>query len=114
MNTPAEKISQAIPERRRPYVTFRLATALVAALAVWNVAFSVFMKPQVSRFDGRHRGFHQLLQSPYFLVPYNIGIAVGFWIIYVTRGKTKYYHLRVYCYGMLLGGVVGELLSLLR
>src|SRR5205807_10643301 len=96
MNTTAEKISQRIPERRKSYVTFRLATALVAVLAVWNFAFSVLMKPQMSRFDLEFRGFHQLLQSPYFLVPYNIGVAVGFWTIYVTRGKTEYYHLRVY------------------
>jgi hypothetical protein len=45
------------------------------------------------------------------LILYNIGAVIGFSIIYATRGKPQYYQLRVICYGMLLGGVVGEVLG---
>jgi hypothetical protein len=114
MNVTAEKVSEVLfPERLRPYVTFRLMTVLVAVLAIWNIAFSMFMKPQWPRLDGQIRTFHQALHSTYFLVPYNIGVAIGFWVVFATREKAEYYQLRVLCYGMLLGGVVGEALSLL-
>jgi hypothetical protein len=114
MSLIAEKVGQALlPERFRPYVTFRLMTVFVAVLAVWNIAFSIFMKPDLSRFDGQILVSHQLLHSPFFLVLYNVGVAIGFWLIYATRQKAEYYRLRVFCYGMLLGGVVGEVLGLL-
>jgi hypothetical protein len=114
MNVTAEKISQAIvPERLRPYVTFRLMSVFVAVLAIWNIGFSILMRPQMSRFGELIRDSHQPLHSPYFLLPYNIGVAIGFWFIYEMREKTEYYQLRVLCYGMLLGGVVGEVLSFL-
>jgi hypothetical protein len=115
MNVTAEKISEAIvPPKLRPYVTFRLMTAFVAVLAIWNIAFFIFMKPQVTRFNGRDHGSHQLLRSPYFLLPYNIAVAIGFWFIFSTREKAGYYRLRVLCYGILLGSVVGEVISLVR
>lgn len=115
MNPIVEKIGEVLfPERLRPYVTFRLMTVFVAVLVIWNVALSTFMKPQLSRLDEQFRGFHQATHSPSFLVPYNIAVAIGFWVIYASREKAEYYQLRVLCYGMLLGGVVGEVLSLLR
>jgi len=51
--------------------------------------------------------------SPAFLFFTNVGLALGFWSIFVTRAKKKYYWLRVVFYGMLLGAVLGEILSFL-
>jgi lysylphosphatidylglycerol synthetase-like protein (DUF2156 family) len=113
MNAMAQKIGQVLlPERFRPYITFRLMSAFVAVLAIWNIAFVVLAKPQRSpQIAAQIRSSHQLFQSSYFLVLYNIGVAVGCWAIYASRQKAQYYQLRVLCYGMLLGGVAGEVLN---
>lgn len=113
MTVSAEKIGEALfPKGLRAYVTFRLVTGFVAVLTVWNIVFGLLVKGQLSQFHPQARGV-QLLHSPYLLILYNIGIAIGFWAIYATRERTQYYRLRVICYGMLLAGVVGEVLHFL-
>ncbi len=111
MNVIVKKIGQTLfPETFRPYVTFRMMTFFVVVLTLWNIGFSVLMKEQMSRLRAHYPG-QQQLHSPYFMILYNIGALIGFSIIYATRGKPQYYQLRVICYGMLLGGVVGEVLG---
>jgi hypothetical protein len=51
--------------------------------------------------------------SPAFLIPYNIVLTCGFWVIYATRKKARYYRVRVLLYRMMLGGLAGELLHFL-
>ena len=112
MNVIVEKIGQVLfPERLRPYVSFRSMTAFVALLALWNIGVSMLMKDQMSRLIRTESWLHQQLHSPLFLLFYNIGVGVGLWVIYATRKRTEYYQLRVFCYTMLLGGLVGELLD---
>jgi|SRR5215469_5284739 len=116
MNSIADKIGQTLfPARFRSYITFRGMTLFVVVLALWNIGLSILMKDQFSQLRRTESWLrqNQLLHSPHFLVLYNIGVATGFWIIYATREKAQYYHLRVICYGMLLGGVTGELLHFL-
>jgi lipoprotein signal peptidase len=111
MNVIVEKIGQVLfPERLRPYVSFRSMTAFVALLALWNIGVSILMKGQMSRLI-RTESWLPQQYSPYFFLFYNIGVGVGLWAIYATRKRTEYYQLRVFCYTMLLGGLVGELLD---
>jgi hypothetical protein len=108
----AEKVNQALfPERIRPYITFRLMTIFVVLGAVWNIGLSVLMKDRFSGFRHTESWVHYMLYSPYYSALYNLVVGIGFWIIYATRKKTEYYQLRVLCYGMLLGGVAGEVLG---
>ena len=101
-----EKIGQLLfPEKVRKYLTFPLMTVFVAlALVAWNLVFRVIYKtplrPQAANWSHSH------------LVLHNAILAVGFWLIYATRRKEEYYWLRVVFYGMLLGGLVGEILVL--
>ena len=100
-----EKICHLLfPEKFRKYLTFRLMTVFVAALAASNLVFSVIYKtplrPQAANWSRSH------------LVLHNAILAVGSWLIYATRRKEEYYWLRVVFYGMLLGGLVGEILVL--
>ena len=48
--------------------------------------------------------------NPAFLISYNVIISLGFWAVFATRHRAGYYRLRAYIYGMLLGGLAGELL----
>ncbi len=109
MNQVAEKIGQLLfPERIRKYLTFRLMTIFVAFLAAWNLISSVLYKSELPR------QADALTHSPALLVLDNAVLVVGFWLIYRTRGRNEYYWLRVIFYGMLLSGLAGEILILVR
>lgn len=97
-------------ERFRRYITFRAMTVFVGVWGIWNVGFSMFMKQSLSHLPRKEPWLGVQLHSPYFLVVYNLAVVVGFWIIYATRKRAEYYQHRVVWYGMLLGGIVGEVL----
>ncbi|MGH9741909.1 MAG: hypothetical protein ACRD51_06105 [Candidatus Acidiferrum sp.] len=105
MNRPAERVGQALfPEKVRQYLTFRLMTAYVAVLAMGNLAFGLVYKPELPPEIAAR------IHSPVFLALQNGVLAVGLWLVYRTRKKKGYYLLRVVFHGMLLAGVVGEML----
>jgi hypothetical protein len=106
----AKKSGRGVPDRLKSYWTFRNANVLAAALAVWNLAFMMFLKPgRVPPQTALPRSWEVVVYSRAFLIPYNIALALGFCIIFATRKNIGYYRLRVLFYGMLLGGVTGEL-----
>jgi len=115
MNSSIEKIGQFLfPEKIRRYLTFRLVTVFAVALFSVNFALSRLDKsapsPELTFLINR---ILSVVHSPAFLFFYNVGLALGFWSVYATRTNEKYYWLRVACYGMLLGGLLGEILSFL-
>ena len=104
MSELAEKIGRALfPATSRRFLTFRWMTVFVVILALWNLVMSFLLKPQPPP---------QWARVPVFLIPYNTAVVIGFVVIYLTRSKARYYAARAALYGMLLAGVVGELLWL--
>jgi hypothetical protein len=113
MNQLAERIGQWVfPEKVRRYLTFRSVTIVVVVLAICNLAIGILYKPYLSPEGAAQIRNHRLAHSPAFLALHAIVLAVGFWVIYRTRKKKQYYWLRVVFYGMLIGGLVGEILDL--
>jgi hypothetical protein len=110
MNLTADAVTRFL---RLDKLTFRKIHILVAVLTILSVIFLTLIKIHVIAPTRRENpAWERISETPQFLVLYNVLIAIGFWIIYATRDKTKYYSLRAYIYGMLLGGVAGELLHL--
>ena len=110
-----EKIGQFLfPERFRRYLTFRVATVFVVILVGVSFALSRLDEsappPEITL---RINRILSVVHSPAFLFLYNICLAIGFCSVFATRTKEKYYWLRVVFYGMLLGGLLGEILSFL-
>lgn len=105
MNELAEKIGRAlVPEKSRRFLTFRRMTLFVAICVLWNLAMLFVLKPTP-------QSLPQWARSSVFLILYNTAVVIGFLVIYLTRKKPRYYAARAVFYGMLLAGVVGELLS---
>ena len=110
-----EKIGEFLfPEKFRRYLTFRVATVFAVTLVSVSFALSRLdlstPQPEITLRISR---ILSVVHSPAFLFLYNICLALGFWSVYATRTKEKYYWLRVVFYGMLLGGLLGEILSFL-
>jgi hypothetical protein len=105
-----EKVGGALfPEKMRRYITFRWLRIFVLVLAAWNIALKLTIKfpPEVvSRMQNQAQSFTRAG----FLVPFDIGIAVGFYLIYATRKIDRYYWVRAVAYGMLLGAICGQLI----
>lgn len=99
------------PQNVRRLLTFRLMTLFVILLGVFNVVLPLFL-PQIPRSTIEPAFWQHLPRSPSFWIAYNIGVLAGFWVIYTTRTRPAYYRLRVIVYGLLLGGVAGEMLRI--
>jgi hypothetical protein len=115
MHSSLEKIAEGLfPAKFRHYLTFRLMTAVVVVFMSINFALNILDEPEqsseISRLISRVRsGAH----SPAFLILENVFLALGFWLVFATREKKQYYWLGVIFYGMLLAGVLGEIVSFL-
>ncbi|HEX4537263.1 MAG TPA: hypothetical protein VH140_09980 [Candidatus Acidoferrum sp.] len=114
MDSSIEKIGQFLfPEKIRRYVTFPLVPVFAVALFSVNFALSRLDKSApLPELTLRNR-ILSVVHSPAFLFFYYVALALGFWSVYATRTEEKYYQLRVGGYGMLLGGLLGEILSFL-
>jgi hypothetical protein len=114
MNRLLEKIDRSLfPEKFRNYITFRYATVFVAIVAIGSTALDMLSGrpdlppkslPQIDWLS-------KLAHTPGFMALHTLILALGFWLIYATREKKQYYRFRVLFYGMLLGGLAGELLD---
>ena len=115
MNSPIERIGQHLfPEKIRRYLTFRLMTVFVVLLFLVNFALNVLNEPEpYSDVALRLSKIRGLVHLPIYLIFQNVGLALGFWLVYATREKKQYYWLRVVFYGMLIGGLLGEIVSFL-
>jgi hypothetical protein len=98
------------PGKFRRYLTFRLMTAVVVVFMSVNFALNILNEPpsEISRLTSR---ILSIAHSPALLILANVIFALGFWLVYATRKKRRHYSLRVICYGMLLAGVLGEIIS---
>jgi hypothetical protein len=102
------------PEKIRRYLTFRIITACAVILFLANFAINALNEPDPSSDAAlRIEKMRALMHSPFHLFLINVALALGFWALYATRKKREYYWVRVVFYGMLLGGLLGELLSFL-
>jgi hydrogenase/urease accessory protein HupE len=115
VNSLTEKIGQFLfPEKIRGYLTFRAATVFVVMLASLSFTLTRLDEsappPEATAWNNR---ILSVVHSPAFLIFYNICLALGFWSVYATRAKAKYYWLRVVVYAMLLGSLLGEIISFL-
>jgi hypothetical protein len=113
MDSTLEKVGAfLLPPKSRPYFTFRWMTVFVLLIAGWNAVMKLTMKlPPVLL-----ARFHQQetwVRDPILRVLINVGLALGLYLIYVTRTRQRYYLARVALYGMLLGGICAELLVLI-
>lgn len=92
-------------------LTFRNVSIFVAVLTALSIVFQILLKFGVVAPPAMHHPEWDLSRSPVFIVCYNIFVGLGFWIIHTMRNKAEYYKIRVFVYGMLLGGIAGELLN---
>jgi hypothetical protein len=112
MNRVIEKLDQLLlPEKLRRHITFRLATLFVAVVTVGSLALDRLIGPGSP--PEATAQIRKLVHSPGFLTFHALVLALGFWLIYRTREKKQYYRFRVLFYGMLLGGLVGEIMDFL-
>jgi hypothetical protein len=111
MNGTLEKVGDfLLPHRYRPYFTFRWMTVFVFLGAILNAAMKLTMKVPpdvVARFHEQEKW----IRGPFYLVLVNLGIAAVLVLIYATRKRERYYFVRVFVYGMLLGGICVEVLT---
>ena len=98
------------PERYRRFITFRMATVFVAIVAVGSTALDFLNRPRDAT---TFRNPPEWMHSPAFILLHAIVLVLGFWLLYRTREKKQYYRFRVFLYGMLLGGLLGEVLDFL-
>ena len=113
MNRLVEKLDQlAWPEWIRPYFTFRWVTVFLVVTAVGSSALDLLNWPaSTAQATAEIDRTPKLIHSPGFQILYALVLALGFWLIYATREKKQYYRVRVLFYGMLLGGLVVQILS---
>jgi hypothetical protein len=109
----ADRIGQTLfPRSIRPFLTFRWMTLFVFVISVPDVILKLTVKLPRDRLPlFQHQ--ERLFKSASFLVSYNILLLIGFGLVGATRKKTRLYWLRVLVFGMLFGGVVGQLLIIL-
>jgi len=106
VNRVLERLDQSLfPEYLRRYVTFRVATLLVLIIAIGFSAIDILGGLEAVRWPPKS------MRPPSILVLHAFILAVGFGLIYWTRGKNQYYRFRVLFYGMLFGGLVAEILD---
>lgn len=84
-------------------------TIFVIAIGVFDLVFKLAVKFPPD--DIRHiQGVESVIKSPLFLLAYNVFLAAVSLAILLTRTKTRYYPVRVIAYGMVLAGLIGQLL----
>jgi hypothetical protein len=93
-----EKVCGALfPENIRQYITFRSITIFVLVLAGFGVVFKLTTKLPPEMVSQMQNQAHLFMRAG-FLIPFNIGIAVGFYLIYATRRIERYYLARAVAY----------------
>ncbi len=104
-----------VPEKVRRYVSFRNATIAVGALFLANLAVMKGMGSRASQLPTeaaeRYRKQLTFYHSPVFVTLDIVFVAVGFWAIWHFRKRKEYYVPCVIFYAMLLGNLLGLLLS---
>jgi hypothetical protein len=76
-----------------------------------SLALDTILIPESSREPSRQISTSHGAHSPAFLSVHAIVLVLGFWLIYITREKKQYYLVRVVFCGMLLGGLLSEILD---
>jgi hypothetical protein len=113
MNRVIEKLDQSLfPEKLRRYITFRLATVFVLVVVFGSSVLDMLNGPEsLPNAAKQIRWSPKLIYSPTVLILNALVSVFGFWLIYRTREKKQYYRFRVLFYGMLLGGLITEVLD---
>jgi hypothetical protein len=115
MHHSVEKLEKSLfPEKFRRYLSFRLMTAVVVVFMSINFALNILNGPEPSsEIYRRIDRIRSVAHSPTLLILENVGLGLGFWLVFATGKKKQYYSRRVIFYGMLLAGVLGEIISFL-
>lgn len=77
------------PARVEPYLRFKWMVVVVAALGIVNLTFKLLVKlpPEILH---QVQSQESLVRTPWFLICYNIILALGFWTVYRTRHKLRF------------------------
>ena len=95
-------------------LTFQRMNIFVAAAFVLSLGFLLLVKAEFIASSPTHRAMRGVSWSPADWTVYNLAVAGAFAVVYRTRHAAKYYHYRAFVYGMLMGGVAGEMMLLFR
>jgi hypothetical protein len=104
--------NQLFSEKYRHHLSFRQMTIFVSGLHALALIVRLFAKlppEMVATYSKAER----IVYAPVFLLLFNAFVAAGFFFVYSTRRNERYYRLRVIAFGMLLSGLMGEMLILL-
>jgi hypothetical protein len=99
------------PTRLEPFLRFSWIAALVAALGCVDFIFKLTVKLPPDMLATMQRQ-ESVVRAPWFLVCYNVILLLGFSAIYRTRDKVRFYSMRVVAFGMLLAGLLAQILIL--
>lgn len=99
------------PARLEPFLRFKWMAAFVVAIGVVDLVFKLVIKLPPDMLIQIQRQ-ESLVRAPAFLICYNVIMVLGFWIIYQTRRKPRYYAVRVVAFGVVLAGLLGQMLIL--
>jgi len=98
------------PPKSRKYISFSWMTVFVLCIFGANFALKrlIAIPADRSRLLASERIFHQ----PIFLVPYDIGLSVVLFLIFVSKPNPEYEYLRALIFGMVLAAILGQILIL--
>lgn len=100
------------PARFERFLRFRWMIAFVALVGIFDLVLKLVIKlpPEALSLMQRRES---LIRAPWFLICYNVILLLGLWTKYRTRYKLRFYPVRVVAFGVLLAGLLGQMLILL-
>jgi hypothetical protein len=97
------------PQAVRPFLTFQWMTVYAFILGIPALIVRLAVKLPADEVVRLQQGEH-FVKSPLFLIGYNVLLAGALLLVFLTRAKAQYYWIRVVGFGMILGGIMGQLL----
>ena len=97
------------PQSLRRLLTFQWITVFTIIIGIPALLLRLTVRLPVDTVARLQQQEH-FVKSPLFLICYNILLIGELLLVLVTRARTQYYWLRVVGFGMILGGVMGQLL----
>jgi hypothetical protein len=97
------------PQAVRRFLTFQWITVFVLVIGIPVLIFRLTARLPADAVARLQQQEH-FVKSPLFLICYNSLLMGALLLVFVTRAKAQYYWLRVAGFGMILGGVMGQML----
>lgn len=97
------------PQTIRPFLTFQWITVFAVVMGIPALILRLTVRLPADTVARLQQQEH-FVKSPLFLICYNMLLIGALLLVFFTRAKAQYYWLRVVGFGMILGGVIGQLL----